>query len=597
MRQAAGMAVAVVAVAGGLVLGPAGAAGASGGSGGSPCVQVRGACYATVQAAVDAAHDGDTVRVPAGQFAGGVIVTKSITLAGAGADRTALVGGEHVLTIGTWMAPSEPTVSIGGLTLRGGRAHSSPESLDFSGTDGVQAGGGGLEIPAAADTYLGATVTVTDSVITDNQAIPVDSQLPTADQESFWPRCPDGFCTFAGARGGGVENWGTLSLVRTTVSNNLAGGPLTSDAEGGGIFSWNGLTLDHSTVTGNTAVAVAPHGRYAEGGGVFMAGGTNLTMHGSSVSGNTASLTSTNPVTNPDGTTTDMLANSGGIHVEDGSTVTIDSSHIDHNLAAVDDPQGSPGVINAALQLTISDLTLTDTTANGNRAAARIKTTDWPMGGALQWCNLGTIRGLSVVGNSTVVTALHGDAAATGAVFAGATECNGFDPGPSTMTDSVIRDNTATAIAPYGDAATAGAGIYVDSQLTMRHVAVTGNRGLGFGRGGNVFGGGIWNGAYPLPFLNGIHSQLTLDHAAVTNNSIGGGPAETLAGGGIYTRDPITFTSTTVTGNNPDQCAGCTGLSAPTATAKTQATTGRHLPDRRGDGTDPLDHPTLRRHH
>ena len=582
MRRTVGAAVAMVAVATWAVQGPVGAASASGGS---PCVQVRGSCFRTVQAAVDAAQVGDTVRVPAGRFAGGVTITKSITLAGAGASATALVGGEHVLTVGTWMAATEPTVKISGLTLRGGRAHSSPESEDFTGKPGAEAGGGGLEIPVAADFNPGASVTVIDSVITDNQAIPVDSLLPGPDQEKFWPRCPDGFCTFAGAYGGGVENWGTLTLVRSTVSNNLAGGTLTSDAEGGGILSWNGLTLDHSTVTGNRAVAVAPHGRFVEGGGIFMQTETSLTVHASSVSGNTASLSSTNPVTNPDGSVTDMLVNSGGIHVGDGSTVEIDSAHIDHNLAVVDNPEGSAGVQMSGMQLGYSTLTLTNSTVSNNRQVSRVKeTVDWPAGGAMGWCAHGSIRGLAVTGNSTVITALDGNAVAMPAVQDFGRECD--FPEMFTMSDSVISDNTTTARAPHGNVYVWGSGMYVNAALTLRRVAVTGNRGVGLGQGGEVKGGGIWNGAFP--FLDDMNSVLTLDHVLVTGNFVGGTRAATLAGGGIYTRDPITFRSSIVRGNHPDQCAGCT-TSRTASPSKAQTSTSQHTPARGGDGINRYD--------
>ena len=373
---------------------------------------------------------------------------------------------------------------------------------------------------------MGATVTVSDTVITDNRSVPVDSLLPTADQEQFWPHCPTGFCTFAEAAGGGVESWGNLTLVRTTVANNFSAGPLTSDADGGGIFSWHDLTLRSSKIVGNRAVAVAPHGRFAEGGGVFMSDQTQLTMTGSSVNGNVASLTSTFPTVNPDGSVTDQLSNSGGIHVNDGSNVTIRGSHIDRNAAIVDNPQGQGAVINAALQLTISDLKLSDTTVSGNRAVARIKDVGdvGPIGGILQWCNLGTLDGLRVVGNSTVVRSVDGDSGSSAAIFAGATMCNGFDPGASTLTNSLIKGNTSTAIGHGGRADVFGSGIIAGSTLTMRNVTVTDNRGYARGTaGGDVQGGGIWNGVFPLPFLDGLHSNLTLSHSRVTGNILSGG--------------------------------------------------------------------------
>ena len=52
-------------------------------------------------------------------------------------------------------------------------------------------------------------------------------------------------------------------------------------------------------IGGNRAKAVAPHGRFAEAGGIFMSDQTTLTMVDSSVSDTVASLESRNPVTNP----------------------------------------------------------------------------------------------------------------------------------------------------------------------------------------------------------------------------------------------------------------------------------------------------------
>ena len=83
---------------------------------GSLCVGGGSGCYPTIQAAVNAAHAGDTITIRAGAFAGGVTITKSIHLQGAGAASTIIRGGDHVLTIGTYGAASEPTVSISGVT-------------------------------------------------------------------------------------------------------------------------------------------------------------------------------------------------------------------------------------------------------------------------------------------------------------------------------------------------------------------------------------------------------------------------------------------------------------------------------------------------
>ena len=79
---------------------------------------------------------------------------------------------------------------------------------------------------------------------------------------------------FANGAGGGINNFGTLTLISSTVSGNHA------FDWGGGISNNNGgtLTLTNSTVSGNSASIV--------GGGIFNWG--TLALTNSTVSGNTA---------------------------------------------------------------------------------------------------------------------------------------------------------------------------------------------------------------------------------------------------------------------------------------------------------------------
>lgn len=72
--------------------------------------------------------------------------------------------------------------------------------------------------------------------------------------------------------GGGISNFGTLTLQESTVSGN------TARFGGGGIFNFSTLTLKESTVSGNTADS---------GGGIFNSGGT-VALQESTVSRNTA---------------------------------------------------------------------------------------------------------------------------------------------------------------------------------------------------------------------------------------------------------------------------------------------------------------------
>src|SRR4051812_21751136 len=64
------------------------------------CVGGGPGCYSTLQAAFDAAHDGDTIRIAPGTYAGGAKLDTSVKLKGAGAERTIISGGGPVLTIG-----------------------------------------------------------------------------------------------------------------------------------------------------------------------------------------------------------------------------------------------------------------------------------------------------------------------------------------------------------------------------------------------------------------------------------------------------------------------------------------------------------------
>ena len=197
-------------------------------------------CFSTVAAALDAAVDGDTVRLPRGTFRGGVTITRSVTLAGAGMGETVLRGGGPVLTIGTLGQTTPPTVTIRDVAITAGRTTTSELSRFLTGEDAIWALGGGIEVPPGAfgDDFLpapGATVTLSRTRLSGNRAAPsasVPSGLP----------CPGGEdCPFAIGAGGGVDTWGDLTVVDSTIEGNQAGGTSAgSDAGGGGIRSWVG---------------------------------------------------------------------------------------------------------------------------------------------------------------------------------------------------------------------------------------------------------------------------------------------------------------------------------------------------------------------
>ena len=73
--------------------------------------------------------------------------------------------------------------------------------------------------------------------------------------------CGGAPCRFAFAGGGGIDNWGVLTLKRTRVSDNEVSGAV-SDAEGGGILNEHSATLmlEEVVIARNRAVAGAGSG-------------------------------------------------------------------------------------------------------------------------------------------------------------------------------------------------------------------------------------------------------------------------------------------------------------------------------------------------
>ncbi|HEY6762083.1 MAG TPA: Ig-like domain repeat protein [Baekduia sp.] len=142
-----------------------------------------------------------------------------------------------------------------------------------------------------------------------------------------------------GSDGGGIENGGTLTVRRSTFSDNTA-------ANGGGIANDDGATLNvqDSTFSRNAANAV--------GGGAISDRGT-ATVERSAIIDNSAQL------------------NGGGIEVGPGATMTVTSSTIAGNTAVL----AGAGITNTGT-LTVAASTITGNTVTiGSAMGAAIATT------------------------------------------------------------------------------------------------------------------------------------------------------------------------------------------------------------------------------
>src|SRR5262245_10106326 len=125
----------------------------------------------SLQATIDAAKPGATVKLARGTYAGPVTIAKPIKLVGAGAGATVIRGGGPVVEV----TPDAKDVVLDGLTITGGVATTGDHCTALCAPDylpGV-AIGGGLQVAPGPDGATGATVTVRDSAITGNRASPI----------------------------------------------------------------------------------------------------------------------------------------------------------------------------------------------------------------------------------------------------------------------------------------------------------------------------------------------------------------------------------------------------------------------------------------
>jgi hypothetical protein len=475
-------------------------------------------CFLTIQAAVDAAHDGDTIRIGAGTFAGGIEIAKSVQLLGAGASSTIIRGGGPVVMIGDLSGRAAPTVSIGGVTITGGLTTG-------SGGETWVAEGGGVVIPGPdTGNATAATVSISDSVITGNRASPLTVILPS---DPPGPPCGSRVCSFAS--GGGIANAGFLTLTDTRVTDNVAGSTTTdpsaaTDAGGGGISNHprGTLTLRHSVVSGNRAAVSGALAQYASGGGVF---GGVVTIEDSEISRNTVDLSSSFPGSFSTGDAAE--AESGGIEVGDTGSATIASSTISENSVTGFNSGGDLLVRTAGIDAD-GPLVLNNSHVDDNR-----------------------VRGRVPPDSGFVVVAFGGGLALGGAP----------EPTSDTVTvnNSTVNGNDVHVESAAGLASMLGAGIFDDATMTLHHTSVVGNSGHATGAFGFAQGGGIWGGV----FL-GIPADLTVVGGLIAGNTVTAGPGITPLGGGLFSADlftltpfPATLVHTQITGNQPDECFGC----------------------------------------
>jgi hypothetical protein len=140
------------------------------------------------------------------------------------------------------------------------------------------------------------------------------------------------------AEGGGIYNSGTLTVIDSTITGNVAFehcmGSQRCLALGGGIYNDGTLTISKSTIMGNFATARCNYYCSDAGGGISNHG--TLTINNSTISGNMAEsgggLDNAFTLTINNSTISGNLAESGG-GLDNAGTLTINNSTISGNMA------------------------------------------------------------------------------------------------------------------------------------------------------------------------------------------------------------------------------------------------------------------------
>jgi hypothetical protein len=272
----------------------------------------------------------------------------------------------------------------------------------------------------------------------------------------------------------------SVHLIGLTVT-----GGVTHALGGAGILKvGGGLTLDRVRVSGNLASSSSAP---ITGGGIFSAG--NLTLTSSTVSGNRARTTGTGGE-----------ADGGGIAVVGGN------------------------------------LTVTGTAITGNRATAVLSSGDAGAYGGGLYVSSGkyTLRAARVSGNRATAS---GPSAARAGGGGGYAVSSSF---VSSVGDSAILSNAASAVAPTGFAGVNGSGLGGFSTVHVTRSALSGNVGMATGSTAGAFGGGV-----------DPSGEVTLTRSSVNGNrltatSLGGNAR---AGGGGVNAERVKITASTVSRN------------------------------------------------
>ena len=310
----------------------------------------------------------------------------------------------------------------------------------------------------------------------------------------------------AAGHGRAVYNLGTLSVVDSTITENVADYNNSNVEHGGGIFTSNGtLTVVGSTISGNRS--------YGNAGGIFVDSNSTASVLSSTISGN--------------------YTDGGGGGILSFGTLSVEDSTIANNTADYNDSSGEHGGgIYSGGTLTVASSTISDNHSNGDA------------GGIVTEPNTTTtVHDSTISGNAADG---HG-----GGIL---------NRGTLSVVNSIIRDNEADV---NHNGSGDGGGIYNSGTLGIETATISGNRAYDYG-------GGIVNGAtlevlsstisgnFAAYHGGGIHNSSS-GMATVHNSTIFGNSCGYSGGGFLNWGGRLTVVSSTIAKNIADSNSNGTG--------------------------------------
>jgi hypothetical protein len=506
-------------------------------------------CYASVQAAVDAASSGDEIRVATGVYTGvqgrpaptgypdmpaSGLITQVVYIS-----KTLTVRGGYTTT--NWTTPDPQanpttldaqgqgrgifvgdgvTVTLEGLRITGGNA----TGLGGGASIGTNDAGGGVHVYQSTAT-ISATAIYSNvaqdggsnstgqggGLYANNSDVTLRASQIFSNTASRTAAGYGGGATFYGY-GAGSYN-GTATLVDNTIRDNVGstGAKVYNSGYGGGLHfsSMKNISLQNNVIRDNTAMTGNEAGY---GGGLYIQGAPTGVMISNTIQENTASRSTAG---------TSKGGNGGGIWVQN-SPLTLTHNTVLSNTGCMGCSGGGGGIWADA------NLSMRDNTIRGNVASL----TSRGKGGGMSVTHGADIQSNTIEGN----TASRDNQGYGGGVY--------FSQWSATFGDNTVADNVASR---NGEGW--GGGLYVDT-TTGAAAALAGNHVLSntaslssAGQGGGIFmtrsGISLMTNTIAFNVAGGVYFEAGIGETVLSGNliysntaTLSGGAAG--QGGGLY---------------------------------------------------------------